>query len=167
MCVYRCPALCLAPGAPSCPIPQTLANAAPCLSLLILQIVAYESLRKRGRSSLNSITSYHLIRSAEFDDAGNYTCAPELYPSASTIVHILDGRWDGDRDVRWRQCVGAIFNALAVARSLPALLVAFAGEEAQELSSSNRGPWLSALTKLLYGTLVPLSVLYNHRDRMS
>ncbi|EAL40054.3 AGAP006350-PA [Anopheles gambiae str. PEST] len=130
-------------------------------------IVAYESLRKRGRSSLNSITSYHLIRSAEFDDAGNYTCAPELYPSASTIVHILDGRWDGGRDVRWRQCVGAIFNALAVARSLPALLVAFAGEEAQELSSSNRGPWLSALTKLLYGTLVPLSVLYNHRDRMS
>uniref|UniRef100_A0A182NKA1 Ig-like domain-containing protein n=1 Tax=Anopheles dirus TaxID=7168 RepID=A0A182NKA1_9DIPT len=54
-------------------------------------IVAYESLRKRGRSSLNSITSHHLIRNAEFDDAGNYTCAPELYPSASTIVHILDG----------------------------------------------------------------------------
>ncbi|XP_053676395.1 twitchin-like [Anopheles nili] len=54
-------------------------------------IVAYESLRKRGRSSLNSITSFHLIRNAEFDDAGNYTCAPELYPSASTIVHILDG----------------------------------------------------------------------------
>uniref|UniRef100_A0A182PFY7 Ig-like domain-containing protein n=1 Tax=Anopheles epiroticus TaxID=199890 RepID=A0A182PFY7_9DIPT len=94
-------------------------------------IVAYESLRKRGRSSLNSITSYHLIRNAEFDDAGNYTCAPELYPSASTIVHILDG------------------------------------EEAQELSSSNKGPWISTLTKLLYGTLVPLSILYNHRDRMS
>ncbi|XP_058066817.1 zwei Ig domain protein zig-8-like isoform X1 [Anopheles bellator] len=54
-------------------------------------IVAYESLRKRERSPLNSITSYHLIRDAEFDDAGNYTCAPELYSTASTIVRILDG----------------------------------------------------------------------------
>lgn len=54
-------------------------------------IVAYESLRKRDKSPLNSITSYHLIRNVDFDDAGNYTCAPDLYSSASTIVHILDG----------------------------------------------------------------------------
>lgn len=54
-------------------------------------IVAYESLRKRDKSPLNSITSYHLIRNVDFDDAGNYTCAPDLYTSASTIVHILDG----------------------------------------------------------------------------
>lgn len=54
-------------------------------------IVAYEQLRKRDRSPLNSITSYHLIRNVDFDDAGNYTCAPDIYTSASTIVHILDG----------------------------------------------------------------------------
>lgn len=54
-------------------------------------IVAYESLRKRDKSPLNSITSFHLIRNVDFDDAGNYTCAPDLYTSASTIVHILDG----------------------------------------------------------------------------
>uniref|UniRef100_A0A182Q865 Ig-like domain-containing protein n=1 Tax=Anopheles farauti TaxID=69004 RepID=A0A182Q865_9DIPT len=94
-------------------------------------IVAYESLRKRGRSSLNSITSYHLIRNAEFDDAGNYTCAPELYPSASTIVHILDG------------------------------------EEAQELNSSNGGRSGGTTVQLFCGALVALSILYNHRDRMS
>uniref|UniRef100_A0A182M498 Ig-like domain-containing protein n=1 Tax=Anopheles culicifacies TaxID=139723 RepID=A0A182M498_9DIPT len=94
-------------------------------------IVAYESLRKRGRSSLNSITSHHLIRNAEFDDAGNYTCAPELYASASTIVHILDG------------------------------------EEAQEFNSSYRQPYRSVGTMLLCGVLVVLSILYNHRDRMS
>uniref|UniRef100_A0A182RI96 Ig-like domain-containing protein n=1 Tax=Anopheles funestus TaxID=62324 RepID=A0A182RI96_ANOFN len=93
-------------------------------------IVAYESLRKRGRSSLNSITSHHLIRNAEFDDAGNYTCAPELYASASTIVHILDG------------------------------------EEAQESNSSNRRR-MNVVMMLLCGTLVVLSTLYNHRDRMS
>lgn len=54
-------------------------------------IVAYESLRKRDKSPLNSITSYHVIRNVDFDDSGNYTCAPELYGAASTIVQILDG----------------------------------------------------------------------------
>ncbi|XP_055610158.1 zwei Ig domain protein zig-8-like [Uranotaenia lowii] len=54
-------------------------------------IVAYESLRKREKSPLNSITVVHLIRNVDFDDAGNYTCAPESYGSASTIVQILDG----------------------------------------------------------------------------
>ncbi|XP_058462329.1 zwei Ig domain protein zig-8-like [Malaya genurostris] len=54
-------------------------------------IVSYESLRKRDKSPPNSITSQHLIRNVDYDDAGNYTCAPELYGSASTIVYILDG----------------------------------------------------------------------------
>ncbi|XP_058123484.1 uncharacterized protein LOC131294641 [Anopheles ziemanni] len=91
------------------------------------EIVAYESLRKRERSSINSITSNHLIRNAEFDDAGNYTCAPERYASASTIVQILDG------------------------------------EEAQEVSSASIGDRISTAMKLF----VALSILYNHRDRMS
>uniref|UniRef100_A0A182JA51 Ig-like domain-containing protein n=1 Tax=Anopheles atroparvus TaxID=41427 RepID=A0A182JA51_ANOAO len=91
------------------------------------EIVAYESLRKRERSSLNSITSYHTIRNTEFDDAGNYTCAPEQYASASTIVHILDG------------------------------------EEALEHSSASIGERISTAMKLF----VSLSILYNHRDRMS
>ncbi|KXJ76260.1 hypothetical protein RP20_CCG010043 [Aedes albopictus] len=56
-----------------------------------VEIVAYESLRKRDKSPLNSITSYHVIRNVDFDDSGNYTCAPELYGAASTIVQILDG----------------------------------------------------------------------------
>ncbi|XP_058830201.1 zwei Ig domain protein zig-8-like [Topomyia yanbarensis] len=60
-------------------------------------IVSYESLRKRDKSPPNSITSQHLIRNVDYDDAGNYTCAPELYGSASTIVHILDG--DETQDV--------------------------------------------------------------------
>ncbi|XP_055536494.1 zwei Ig domain protein zig-8-like [Wyeomyia smithii] len=54
-------------------------------------IVSYESLRKRDKSPPNSITLHHQIQNVDFDDAGNYTCAPELYGSASTIVHILDG----------------------------------------------------------------------------
>lgn len=60
-------------------------------------IVAYESLRKRDKSPLNSITSHHVIRNVDFDDSGNYTCAPELYGAASTIVQILDG--DETQDV--------------------------------------------------------------------
>ncbi|XP_065076313.1 zwei Ig domain protein zig-8-like [Ochlerotatus camptorhynchus] len=67
-------------------------------------IVAYESLRKRDKSPLNSITSYHMIRNVDFDDSGNYTCAPELYGAASTIVHILDG--DEMRDVIAGNLVG-------------------------------------------------------------
>uniref|UniRef100_A0A2M4BU11 Putative neural cell adhesion molecule l1 n=2 Tax=Anopheles marajoara TaxID=58244 RepID=A0A2M4BU11_9DIPT len=94
-------------------------------------IVAYESLRKRERSPLNSITSYHLIRNAEFDDAGNYTCAPELYTTASTIVHILDG------------------------------------EEAQEFNGGRASGAISDTVQLLYGLLISLSIIYNHRDRMS
>ncbi|XP_053686827.1 uncharacterized protein LOC128736377 [Sabethes cyaneus] len=54
-------------------------------------IVSYESLRKRDKSPPNSITLHHQIQNVDFDDAGNYTCAPELYGSASTIVYILDG----------------------------------------------------------------------------
>ncbi|XP_062550417.1 zwei Ig domain protein zig-8-like [Armigeres subalbatus] len=53
-------------------------------------IVSYDSLRKRDKTHLNSITSYHVIRNVDFDDSGNYTCAPELYGAASTIVQILD-----------------------------------------------------------------------------
>ncbi|XP_050092214.1 uncharacterized protein LOC126575530 isoform X1 [Anopheles aquasalis] len=94
-------------------------------------IVAYESLRKRERSPLNSITSYHLIRNAEFDDAGNYTCAPELYTTASTIVHILDG------------------------------------EEAQEFNGGPASGAISGTAQLLYGVLISLGIIYNHRDRMS
>lgn len=87
-------------------------------------IVAYESLRKRDKSPLNSITSYHLIRNVDFDDAGNYTCAPELYGSASAIVHILDGdemqsaMGGSNRASAWRSQSGstsALLGALVAA----------------------------------------------------
>ncbi|KFB48649.1 hypothetical protein ZHAS_00016642 [Anopheles sinensis] len=113
------------------------------------EIVAYESLRKRERSSINSITSNHLIRNAEFDDAGNYTCAPERYASASTIVQILDGTYGNRMGPMMRILLKNVVHSI--------------GEEAQELNSASIGDRINAAAKLF----VALTILYNHRDRMS
>lgn len=125
-------------------------------------IVAYEQLRKRDRSPLNSITSYHLIRNVDFDDAGNYTCAPDIYTSASTIVHILDGK---DQDYQLR--VLLFFLSLCNQFHPPSPLSP--GDEMQSAKSNAASAFgtlpVTTMTALAWTTAFGLlCILYCHPD---